>query len=114
MILTLEVKMRFCSVCNSILNSSTVTGQLIFVCNKCWQKESSNDKDTLMYNLQISNEDTDMKFENFIRNAAFDPTNPTLKKDCVKCKNDVMTYVRIGADMRLIYICKCGYIELIS
>jgi DNA-directed RNA polymerase subunit M/transcription elongation factor TFIIS len=102
--------MRFCTVCNNILNSSTTTGDLIFICNKCGQKESSNDEDTLLYYNQLAHQDNNLKFESFIKTAPFDPTNPKIQKKCEKCSNDTMTYVRVGSDMRLLYICTCGFV----
>lgn len=95
--------MKFCKVCDNILVSSTVTNELLFICNSCGEKEKSTDADTLMYSESIVTGDTSLKYEKFIQNAHEDVTNPT-GQACEKCGKKTK-YVRLGAGLKRIDIC---------
>jgi len=81
----------------------TTTDEFYYKCVKCQIKIDINDEDTLRFeeskgmNLII--------YQTILQNAARDPLNPKVKKQCKFCKNNILRQVRLGEDMRLINIC---------
>jgi hypothetical protein len=53
--------------------------------------------------------DSMIKYETFLKNAAFDITNPLTKKDCPKCANKYVRHVVVGEIKKYIYLCTCGH-----
>jgi len=59
---------------------------------------------------QIFNkEDSMIKYDVMLSNAAFDNTNPKEFKECPKCKKQIVSYVVIGDNMKYVYVCPCGH-----
>lgn len=93
----------FCQECLNLLSVITTSDELFLKCIKCQKITLTGPKDSLRYedikgtNLVI--------YKTILQNAGKDPVNPKVKKDCKKCKNDIVKQVRLGSDMRLINIC---------
>jgi|FLOH01.1.fsa_nt_gi DNA-directed RNA polymerase subunit M/transcription elongation factor TFIIS len=107
--------MKFCPVCQSVLQRSTQIGSIVFHCNVCFTEEPGDEWDSL---IMIGGPEDDVqsgaeekKYEKLIATAAFDQVNEKIKKECPKCGLDYMTQIRVGDQERIIYKCKCGYEE---
>ena len=103
--------MKFCPTCNNLMVINTLTGNLTYNCVVCGTNINSVPSDTLLYSYEYKNQHSNAKFKEFLNNAANDPTVPRVKKDCEKCGNSYMKYVRLGTDSSLFYVCTCGYIH---
>ena len=98
----------FCDNCKNLLTSDTSNDELTFQCRTCFASYKSEPDDSLRY------EETDsgnlIIFQTILNQAKDDPTGLKTKIDCPKCKHDLAKPVRLGDELRLIYVCeKCGF-----
>ena len=99
--------MRFCAVCNSIMVKDTLpNGEIIFSC-VCSAKIARSDEDTLISELYLETEQSDLKHEIMIKNSPYDKAANIVKRDCV-CGRDYMTIIYVGVNEKVRYTCKCG------
>lgn len=100
-----------CDNCDNIVEKTTNTGKIVFICVYCHKTRASQEDDTLMasYSFQTSSVD-DHQYEKTLRYASHFPINPrTFDKKCPKCKkNDNVRYLRLGNNEKKIYVCSCG------
>lgn len=99
--------MKFCVVCKSKLQRSTATGKIVYTC-VCANTYNGEPEDTLLLEEQFEREQSNLKYNTFIENSAFDPTNMRVMRDCVQCKRNYMTLIRIGEQSKVLYTCVCG------
>lgn len=99
---------HFCDYCHTRLTVNTKNDNFYFKCNQCHSVYKAEDDDTLRYeetkggNLVI--------FNKILSNVARDPVNMKKRIKCPKCKHGMAKAVRIGTEMRLIYVCeKCSF-----
>lgn len=102
--------MKFCDFCHRILTRYIETGDVVFKC-ACGRKIDGDDKDTLIDEEYTTSDDTQLKYEVFIKNSAHDPVNFIEKRDCKNCKKDYMKMIRVGENRNVLYTCDCGYSE---
>jgi DNA-directed RNA polymerase subunit RPC12/RpoP len=97
----------YCPYCTNLFIKITTADTFVYKCVQCQQTFVPSDNNTLQYedvkgaNLAI--------FGTLLHTAKKDPCNPKVYKDCKDCKNDIVTQIRIGQDMKLINTCtNCG------
>ena len=100
--------MKFCSLCNNLLETSTKTGVLTFKCIACQKIHESLPEDTLMYITKISHTAIAEYREKLLKNAPFDQTIPRENKSCPNCNNKIVSYIR-NEDFKQLFVCACGY-----
>jgi DNA-directed RNA polymerase subunit M/transcription elongation factor TFIIS len=98
--------MKFCELCNNILDDITTPTELYYQCTKCNKKTESSDEDTLVFEQDFNKKEN--SFELLLENAAFDVVNPKKYKECIVCNNQIVSYVIIGDSMKYVYVCSCG------
>lgn len=101
--------MSFCPECKNLLILDTSKGELTFRCSKCGQPYPAKPEQTLIAEGHIRTEESITKFNTFIANAAFDSINPRIEKPCPKCKEKIISFVRVSEDQKVFYTCKCGF-----
>jgi len=97
----------FCDICNNLLSVITTASTFYFKCAQCQKRFKPLPDDSLRYeestgiNLLI--------YKKILQNAAKDPLNPKVLRDCPNCKKKtIIRQVRLGDDLRLINTCiKC-------
>lgn len=99
--------MKFCNICDRLLDKSTKTGELKFHCATCAETIDSTPEDTLMHVQNIKNNSTILPYK-LIKNAPFAQTIPRVYNTCPKCKNPIVSYIRTGDDFRQLFSCSCG------
>lgn len=102
--------MKFCDNCNHVLKVDTSNTELYYECIVCMSKYEAGPEDTLRYSQSFQKKTNIGGKGAFIKNAAFDITNPKINKDCPKCKKSVITSIVSGDDMLYTYLCECGHI----
>ena len=102
--------MKFCPDCGNLLVRVTKTGDLKFHCNQCNKNYDSNLSDSLVYEENDMVGQTLETYRNLVRNAPHAPTIPRAEKKCKKCDAPEVSYIRVGADDRQLFICKCKHI----
>ena len=105
--ITKESSLRFCE-CGNLLEK-TVTqedvGKLMFKCTACPNTYPTTDNDTLLASGVTGSVIELKKYWNFLRNAARDETNPRVLKPCPNCKNKIRTFLRLGENEQVVYVC---------
>jgi DNA-directed RNA polymerase subunit M/transcription elongation factor TFIIS len=100
--------MRFCDVCESRLDDVTTDTELYYQCTKCKKKYDPTDSDTMRFRQVFNKNDSTIKYDVMLKNAAFDNANPKEYKDCPLCEKKIVSYVVIGDSMKYVYVCTCG------
>ena len=100
--------MEFCDVCENVLKQITTSTRLYSKCAACQKEYESTSSDTLRYTKHYGKKILGAKHATLVKNAAFDITNPKVKKKCSNCTNQYMSYIVIGDNMKYIYVCTCG------
>lgn len=102
---------KYCEICGNVTIMSTMTGEIMFDCSACKNSKKGDAEDTL---IQSTTEVKDMdKYKILIQYGRYDITNPSIKKDCPKCKSNIMKYIRIQSTQKRVLICpKCDYSEM--
>lgn len=98
--------MKFCPLCESKMNKSTVTGTIQFVC-RCTNTIPGMPEDSLM-SEEIST-DSNIKYEVFIDNAPHDPAAYRIMKPCLSCGLPYLVMIRVGVSEQVLYVCTCGF-----
>jgi DNA-directed RNA polymerase subunit M/transcription elongation factor TFIIS len=101
--------MNFCIICESRLKEITTDTKLYFKCSKCEETYDSTPENTKMYEESFNKKNSMLKYRTFLRNAAFDNTNPIEKRKCPKCPREEVRYAIIGSKKKYIYVCECGH-----
>ena len=101
--------MRICDSCGKSMKRETRTGKIMFIC-VCGETVEGTNKDIQISTGVIGGGETREMYRLLLRNAAHDPVNQLVKRDCKECGRDYMTQVRIGAQEVVVYLCKCGNI----
>lgn len=99
--------MKFCDCGNRLTIISTPTS-LKFKCIKCFKSYDPTDEDSLVVYEENTASDEYSIYDTFISNIAKDKVNPRIAVDCPKCNRNIVSYVRLGENMRIIYGCECG------
>ena len=99
---------NFCDTCNNLLQTDIMNDELVFKCMSCFSVYKSEPDDTLRYeestnvNLSI--------FQTILNKSDRDAVCMRAFIECPKCKYNKAKCVRVGSDMKLIYICeKCRF-----
>ena len=102
---------NYCDICNNITKMSTMTGDLLFICDACGTQRKGDESDTLIQsNIYVKSND---KYKILIQFGRYDVVNPSIFKDCPKCKSTIMKFVRIGTTQKRAFLCvKCDYTEM--
>ena len=100
--------MRFCDVCENRLDDVTTVTDLYYECTKCKKRFTPSESDTLRYVQVFNKNESNIKYDTLLKNAAFDNTNPKEFKECPECKKQIVSYVVIGESMKYVYVCECG------
>lgn len=99
--------MRFCDECGNKLTRNTESGTVVFICI-CMKSFDGNPSDTLLLEEQFETHKSNLKFDTFIENSAYDDTNKRVLRDCGSCARNYMTLIRIGEQSKVVYTCPCG------
>ncbi len=102
--------MRFCPKDETIMSHLIEVGELYFICPTCAYQVKGEPNDTLFLN-EIHNLSDDLKYNQLMKNAIYDPSTPLVKYKCKKCNSEVTGYIYIGDDMNKYILCTCGLIE---
>jgi len=89
-------------------------GKVVFKCPGCEAEAPGRDEDRLIAASSVGGAEVEIeaeKFDNYLRNAASDPTTLKVTRDCPACGLNYMTQSRVGEDETVIYSCKCGLRE---
>lgn len=98
----------FCDNCKNLLTSDTSNDVLTFRCMSCHTIYQSTDDDTLRYE-EYKNSSL-VIFHTILSETVNDPVSFRERISCPKCKNKFAKSTRLGAEMRLVYICeKCKF-----
>lgn len=100
--------MRSCPECNRAMKRDTSSDVVSFKCY-CGFVAPGLPEDAQIANNVLNAEGTEEMYKRLIRNAASDPVNQIVKKDCPSCGLDYMTQLRVGENEIVIWVCKCGY-----
>ena len=84
------------------------TGELRFRSIKTGAIHKATSEDTLLVSESIGEVDVLSKYANTINVTAFDPANPKALMTCSECKRAVVSFQRLGASKKVIYVCICG------
>ncbi len=100
--------MKFCKICNNMLQINIHNEQLMFRCNNCNRIYKSENVDTLRY--EFSKKSDFNIYKQQLKNANKDPTNIKAYIDCPKCNHYICKQVELSSDLKLFNICiNCKY-----
>ena len=102
--------MKFCENCQRVLTRYIETGEVIFKC-VCGNQVVGDPEDSIIHEEMVTADDTQTKYDVFIKNSAHDPVNSKVMRECSKCKVDHMTMIRVGKNRNVLYTCSCGHSE---
>jgi DNA-directed RNA polymerase subunit M/transcription elongation factor TFIIS len=101
----------FCDKCGNLLeNVVHIDGTLKKVCSNDLETYDASVYDSLIDSDNMQSAESVEKFEKFITNSAFDPTNKKIINPCPKCKKKIVTMIQITDQLKTIYTCTCGNI----
>jgi DNA-directed RNA polymerase subunit M/transcription elongation factor TFIIS len=100
--------MNFCDECRSVRKDVTTANELYSVCGTCNKRFTSKPEDTLRFTEKFDKKESESKYAVLLKNAAFDNCNPRMENPCPKCDEKIVSYIVVGDDMKLIYVCRCG------
>jgi hypothetical protein len=95
--------MPFCKECDNVLYEITTNSEFYFKCLSCNQIYQPTDNDTLRYESDKGNNLS--MFKTILQNCVKDAMTPKIRKDCIKCDNNILRQVRIGDEMKIINVC---------
>jgi len=97
--------MKFCSVCENLLQKSTLNGILQYKCMKCYHvEEHINPVDTILFTSRKINTIEDTKH---YPNLALQQSTMKYPQPCIKCDEKITTAI-YHDDCKLLFVCKCG------
>lgn len=99
----------FCPDCNSLMDKSTETGEIVFKCT-CSKTLTGTPVDSLMYEQVLVSANDIVKYGDMMKNALRDHARNIEFRQCPKCPLPFMTTIRVGLHEALYYLCECGYI----
>jgi len=67
-----------------------------------------DDTDTLLLKEDFEMHKSNLKFDTFIENSAYDDTNKRILRECSTCGLNYMTLIRIGEQSKVMFTCICG------
>jgi len=88
--------MKSCPQCERAMNRDTSAGRVVYVCF-CGTKVEGGAEDVRIAGDVLNAGETEEMYRRLIGNAAHDPVNAKVKKDCPECGLDYMTQIRVGA-----------------
>lgn len=103
--------MKFCAECGTLLDISTKTGELKFICPQCFTERNAQPEDTMLGVFLTNDDGPSIHLETIIKNAWHVPCIQKLYYDCPKCGNNILAFVRTKDTMARIIICKCGFYQ---
>ena len=99
---------QFCVDCRNLLVDITTNDEYYRKCLKCHVVYELKDDDSMR--LEDVRGTNLIIYQTILQNAGKDPVNPKVKKQCIKCPNDILRQSRVGVNMQLINICiKCNH-----
>jgi hypothetical protein len=99
---------QFCTVCENLLVDITTSEEYYRKCLKCHVTYDVTDSDSMR--LEDIRGTNLIIYQTILQNAGKDPVNPKVKKQCIKCPNNILRQTRVGINMQLINICtKCDF-----
>lgn len=108
--------MKFCDVCGFLLSTITKTGELKFICGKCFKEFESTPNDTLMFSTgnrsdqKTSDQKTIDQLPKIVKNITHVASIPKAILFCKNCKKDkLISYIREKNDMTRVFVCTCGH-----
>lgn len=103
--------MKFCEVCDNVLQKSTATGFLMTKCPICLTEKATQAEDSLMYEKFVTSGSSNSKYSTFITQASFDQTIRNVNKPCQKCGKKWTKRIRIGENETILDLCECGHVH---
>lgn len=100
--------MKFCEICGSRLEASTLHGDLKFIC-KCKEVYNATPEDSLRVEISYESAEIIDKYEVLEENSAYDTAGKKIMLPCPKCNFPYMTHIYIGTNIVSKYVCRCGY-----
>ena len=103
--------MKFCDICGFLLSTITKTGELKFICDKCFKEYDSDPNDTLMYSTGSNNDKKSIdQLDKIVKNIPHVASIPKIVLYCKNCRQDkIISYIREKNDLTRIFVCKCGH-----
>lgn len=99
---------QFCTACRNLLVDITTNDEYYRKCLKCHIVYELKDNDSMR--LEEVRGANLVMYQTMLQNAGKDQVNPKVKKQCIKCPNNILRQARVGVNMQLINICiKCDY-----
>jgi DNA-directed RNA polymerase subunit M/transcription elongation factor TFIIS len=97
--------MKFCEICNNLLEPSFANDKMVLRCISCSLSYDPTNEDTLR--KQRIKESDVMIYDALLKKAADDPVNEKVFIKCrgVTCSGTIAKMVRIGTDDRLYNVC---------
>lgn len=97
--------MKFCTICNNLLNANFADNKLSFVCYTCKNTYKADPSDSLRKE-RIKEADVNI-FEKILEKAAQDPATIKAHINCRndKCTGKLVKQVRVGSQLFLYNIC---------
>ena len=104
----------FCPVCGAVLKRK-IEARVEYFCTHCaWVKPYDPYDADIFTSKNRDSLDTLEKYKTLIEMAPFDPTNARIAKQCPQCSNHEMAYLIFAPEMRVVYKCECGYMNIIQ
>jgi len=101
--------MKFCSECDALLESTTASGELKFVCTQCnTEYESTPEESMIMLDSKTSQ--SLEQYRKLLKNAPFDRTAPRARQPCSKCKRPIVSYILLDDTKKRVFSCECGHV----
>lgn len=103
--------MKLCNICNNVLNKSTKNDILKFICQTCFSEYLASDDDTLMSDISLDENDSInnttalYKSEIYLNVVKYDPLATLIKKNCIKCDENIIKRITLGDNYKCIYVC---------
>lgn len=96
---------KFCDKCEKLLRPKTLTtGDFYFECT-CGNKVEPRPEDSLLYERNFESNDSNQKYEVYLKTAHDDVAAYRVTKKCDKCESPIMILVRTGDNERTFYRC---------
>lgn len=100
--------MNFCPVTWMLLSEITSQDKLIFKSDKTGNLYEAKPEHTMLASEDMGELPIFM-FKNALHVAAYTPINPKARNPCKKCNRQVVSYMRLGEEKKVIYVCLCGH-----
>lgn len=101
--------MRYCerNNCNNVLNTVAKQSSVVYRCLVCLEEYPLSDKDTLMIDEHLQENNTIHKYKSYLQNAHDDRIVELTYRNCPGegCKETIVNVVKLAKNGQSLYIC---------